>query len=56
MADAVIIETYAETVRAKSEAGTRFAFVTHNKSDFSADGVSQKLPHPDIAGFFSRVK
>lgn len=54
MADALIIETFGQLVRA--EAGTRFAFVTHNKSDFSADGVNHKLPHPGLAGFFSKVK
>lgn len=52
MADAVLIETYGQLVNA--EAGARFMFVTHNKNDFS--GVDQRLPHPDIAGFFSRVK
>jgi hypothetical protein len=52
MADALIVELYGEMVRA--EVGTRFVFVTHNKSDFG--DVNQKLPHPDIARFFSRVK
>lgn len=52
MADALIIETYGQLVRA--EVGTRFVFVTHNKHDFS--DVNQKHPHPDIADCFSRVK
>jgi hypothetical protein len=55
MADALIIETYAEQVR-KSESGMRFAFVTHNKHDFSAEGGNQKLPHADIDSCFSRIK
>lgn len=56
MADAVLIEIYGECVRAKDTAGQRFAFVTHNKNDFSVLNGNQKLPHPDIASYFSRVK
>jgi hypothetical protein len=55
MADAVIIETYGECVRAAAP-GVRLAFVTHNTRDFSIEHGNQKLPHPDIAGFFSRIK
>jgi PIN domain-containing protein len=56
IADAIIIETYAECVRHKTGAGVRFALVTHNKSEFSAENGNQKVPHPDFAGFFSRIK
>ncbi len=56
MADAVLIETYADCVRDRASAGHRFAFVTHNKSDFSLPNGNQKLPHPDLAKIFSRVK
>ena len=56
IADAIIIETYAECVRDKATTGMRFAFVTHNKNDFSAQGGNQKMPHPDIAALFSRIK
>jgi hypothetical protein len=56
MADAVIIETYGECVRGDAARGTRFAFVTHNKKDFSAENENQKRPHPDITGYFSRIK
>jgi len=56
MADAIIIETYAECVRDKKAQGVRFAFITHNKSDFSVENGNQRLPHPDFAGFFSRIK
>jgi hypothetical protein len=56
MADALIIETYSEYVRSKISKGNRFAFVTHNKNDFSLVNGNQKLPHPDIAGYFSRIK
>jgi hypothetical protein len=54
--DAILIEIYAEVVAAKAPAGTRFAFVTHNTKDFSHPQGSNKLPHPDMAAFFSRVK
>ena len=56
MADAIIIETYAQYVGEKASAGTRFAFVTHNTSDFSVVDGNQRLPHPDFADAFSRLK
>ena len=56
MADAIIIEAYAECVRDKTAQGVRFAFVTHNKGDFSVDDGSQKRPHPDFKDLFSRIK
>lgn len=56
MADAILIETYVECVRTMGGAGQRFAFVTHNKHDFSMVGGNQKLPHPDLASSFSKIK
>jgi hypothetical protein len=56
MADAMLIEIYGDGVRAKNAAGHRFAFVTHNKHDFSVVNGNQKLPHPDIATHFSRIR
>ena len=56
MADSLIVETYAECARATTASGIRFAFVTHNKNDFSVVDGNQKLPHADFAGIFSRVK
>lgn len=55
MADAIVLETYFEAVKA-GKAGERFAFVTHNKNDFSLQNGNQKLPHADIAGHFSKIK
>jgi len=55
MADAVIIETYFEET-AKGKAGDRFAFVTHNKNDFSDMKVNEKNPHPTLETGFSKVK
>jgi len=56
MADAIIIETYAQGLLQKPSRGIRFAFVTHNKTDFSVEQGNQKLPHPDLTGIFSPLK
>jgi hypothetical protein len=56
MADAILIETYAECVHDKAASSIRFAFVTHNKNDFSIENGNHKIPHPDFAGLFSRIK
>ena len=56
ISDALIIETYANFVQDKSLKKTRFAFITHNTSDFSLPNGNNKLPHPDIALFFSKIK
>lgn len=53
MGDALLIEIYADLVKA-APPGERLAFVTHNKSDFGAQNA--RLPHPDFATLFSRVK
>ncbi len=55
MADAVLIETYLEALKG-GKPGDRFAFVTHNKHDFSDMGTNQKNPHPDLAPGFSKIK
>lgn len=54
--DAIIIETYAACIEDKNSVGIRFAFVTHNKNDFSIPNGNSKLPHPDIAMYFSKIK
>lgn len=56
MADALIIETYGECVREKSTGGSRYAFVTRNTSDFSAENGSHTLPHRDLSGMFSKIR
>lgn len=55
MADALLIETYFEAV-SEGKAGERYAFVTHNKHDFSDMSRNQKEAHPDLATGFSRIK
>ena len=54
--DAILIETYADFVAEQKTAGIRFAFVTHNTKDFSHPSANNKLPHPDIASYLSRIK
>lgn len=54
-ADAALIEMYADLVAGK-EKGIRYAFVTHNIHDFSDTAKNNKLPHPDIAPLFSKVR
>lgn len=56
MADAILIETYADCIHDKSVSGLRFVFVTHNKSDFSIDHSNHKMPHSDFTNLFSRIK
>jgi hypothetical protein len=56
IADAIIIETYAEFVSNQTAKGARFAFVTHNTHDFSKQNGDKRLPHADIASLFSRIK
>lgn len=55
MADALIIETYFETVKAGASR-ERYAFVTHNKHDFGAVAGDDRLPHADIASGFSKIR
>jgi len=56
MADAVILEAFAECVTGPGTIGHQFAFVTHNKHDFSDPNGNTKNPHPDIAALFTKRK
>jgi PIN domain len=56
MADAIIIECFADASTGANSTGHRFAFVTHNHKDFSEPGGNHKIPHPDIANIFSPRK
>lgn len=55
IADAIVIEQYFEAVNV-ARGRERCAFVTHNKADFSVPDGNQKLPHPDLAHGFSKIK
>jgi hypothetical protein len=54
--DAILIEVYTDAIGAKTKAGARFAFVTHNTKDFSSPNANNKLPHSDLVACFSRRK
>ena len=56
MADAIIIETYAQALLQKPMKGSRFALVTHNKADFQCRAGKPEDPHPDLADLFSPIK
>jgi len=56
MNDAVLIESYAEAVSSIRARGVRYAFVTHNVKDFSLITGNHKIPHPDIAPLFSKLR
>ena len=54
--DALLIEIYVDCLKNEALRKNRFAFITHNISDFSLQNGNNKLPHPDIASFFSKIK
>ena len=56
IADAVLIEMFADACKNPAAKGQRFAFVTHNVKDFSDPTGNDKSPHPDLACLFSRIK
>lgn len=56
MADAVLFETYHELVSTAESKGLRFSFVTHNTKDFSLPNGDTRIPHPDLAASFSKIR
>jgi hypothetical protein len=50
--DAILIELYAAELNDGRERDGQYAFVTHNKHDFSSGSTDERVPHPDIAGLF----
>ncbi|MFJ3374844.1 PIN domain-containing protein [Pseudomonas sp. NPDC086112] len=50
--DAILIELYAAAVEDDKGDGNNYAFVTHNKHDFSSATGDERMPHPDIADLF----
>ena len=56
MADAIILEAFADCVKGPKSKGHQFAFVTDNVNDFSDRKVNDKNPHPDIAGIFTQAE
>ena len=56
MADAIILEAFADCLTGPNSTGHQFAFVTDNVNDFSDRKVNDKNPHPDIASIFTKRK
>jgi hypothetical protein len=56
LADAIILEAFAECARGSAARRHKFAFVTKNKHDFSNLKVDERRPHPDIASIFDGRK
>ena len=52
VADAILIEIYADQLSAESCDQIQFAFVTHNTKDFSAVNGDRRKPHEDLASLF----
>jgi hypothetical protein len=51
MGDAILIETYRDVLDESGDE-VQFAFVTHNKHDFSDMNADERLPHPDLRNLF----
>jgi hypothetical protein len=56
VADALIIEMYAEVLAADASGTNDHCFVTSNTKDFSLVHGDIRLPHPDMAGYFATAK
>ena len=52
VADAILIEIYAEQLSACTGEEKEYAFVTHNTKDFSAMKGDRRKPHFDLANLF----
>jgi hypothetical protein len=51
ISDAILVEIYRDILAGRSDDAT-YAFVTHNKHDFSNMGDDERQPHPDLADLF----
>ncbi len=56
VADAVLIEAFAEVAKGIDSTGHSFGFVTHNKNDFSIPGGDDRQHHPDFSNIFTQRK
>ncbi|MER8581067.1 PIN domain-containing protein [Mesorhizobium sp. M1423] len=53
--DAIIIETYADQI-GRADGNDLFAFITHNKVDFSQEGGDHRQPHADLVPLFDGLR
>jgi hypothetical protein len=57
VADALLIEIYGAAMRSvATDPADEFCFVSANTKDFSHPAGDQRLPHPDLAGFFADAR
>jgi hypothetical protein len=56
VADAMLIEAFAEVAKGQDSTGHTFGFVTHNKNDFSIPDGDDRQHHPDFADIFTMRK
>jgi hypothetical protein len=53
VADALLVELYAEVLKSKAGKEEEYGFVTSNHEDFSAQQGDRRQPHPDITDLFN---
>ena len=56
VADAILIEVYADMVKDWRSKTKRFAFVTHNSKDFGEPNGDRRKPHSDLSNLFGRPR
>lgn len=56
VADAMLVEAFAEVANGADSKGHTFGFVTHNKNDFSVPDGDTRWHHPDFADIFTGRK
>lgn len=57
VADALLVELYAEVIKGRATDDERYGFVTSsNRGDFSVQQGNHREPHPDIAGLFDGLR
>jgi PIN domain len=53
--DAILVEIY-RNILTVGQGDVTYAFVTHNKHDFSKMGSDERQPHPDLADLFADAR
>jgi hypothetical protein len=53
VADALLVELYAEVTKGEAGKEEKYGFVTSNHEDFSVQQGDRRQPHPDLAGLFN---
>lgn len=53
VADALLVELYAEVIEGEARDEEQYGFATSNHEDFSIQQGDRRQPHPDLAGLFN---